>query len=294
MGDKLLQLGDRLRKRVIGQDEAVTSVADSIIRARAGLAPENRPLGSFLCLGPTGVGKTELAKKLCEELFDDASNVVRIDMSEYMEPHSVSRLIGAPPGYVGYEEGGTLTEAVRRKPFSVVLLDEIEKAHRDVFNVLLQVLDDGRLTDGQGNIVDFSNTIIYLTSNIGSKYLIDAAANGAPPRKKLKTNPEDDSSSDSEDDRLNVSMDGAKKLVRRDLAQHFRPELLNRLDNILIFEPLGIESLESIVKEQLSVIVRGIKNDRKISVKASKNALHEIVDEAYDPAMGARPIRRYL
>lgn len=280
--EKLLLLEQRLAKRVIGQNAAVKVVSDAVIRARAGLSPSTRPQGSFLFLGPTGVGKTELAKGLASELFDDESNIVRIDMSEYMEQHAVSRLIGAPPGYVGHDEGGQLTEAVRRRPYSVVLFDEVEKAHKQVFNVLLQILDDGRLTDSKGVVVDFKNTIIILTSNIGSQYLLEAAAHSAPKRRK------------TEDQNGVKTFAQAKEFASAALKQHFRPEFLNRLDDIIFFEPLRKDHLHKIVKHQLAQVVAGIKADRNITVTANDAALDKIVYLAYDPAYGARPLRRYV
>jgi len=276
---KLLKLEERLAKRVIGQDRAVRAVAEAIIRSRAGMAPPHRPTGSFLMLGPTGVGKTELAKALASELLDDENAIVRIDMSEYMEKHSTSRLIGAPPGYVGHDEGGQLTEAVRRKPFSVVLFDEIEKAHPDVFNVLLQVLDDGRLTDSLGQLVDFKNCIIILTSNVGAGALLEAA------EAELSTNNEQASK------RIRVE---AHEQVMQELRMKFRPEFLNRLDEIIIFDPLRKPQLLEIVRLQLSEVVASLEADRDIVVRASQNALERVVDEAYDPRYGARPLRRYI
>ena len=267
--DKLLTLGETLHKRVVGQDEAVQAVAEAIQRSRAGIQDPNRPIGSFLFLGPTGVGKTELAKALAQTLFDDEQNMVRIDMSEYMEKYSVSRLIGAPPGYVGYDEGGQLTEAVRRKPYSVVLFDEVEKAHPDVFNVLLQVLDDGRITDSQGRTVDFKNTIIILTSNLGSEYLLGGInANG-------------------------VIDEAAKAQVHSLLRRSFRPEFLNRLDEIVFYKPLTKEDVTRIID-----LLIGKLNERLVSqqirVELTRKAKAYIVDEAYDPEFGARPLRRYL
>mmetsp|Transcript_3881 Transcript_3881/g.4474 ORF Transcript_3881/g.4474 Transcript_3881/m.4474 type:complete len:908 (+) Transcript_3881:248-2971(+) len=284
--EKLLALADRLGKRVIGQKAAVKVVSDAIIRSRAGLAPANRPQGSFLFLGPTGVGKTELAKGLAAELFDDESNIVRIDMSEYMEQHAVSRLIGAPPGYVGHDEGGQLTEAVRRRPYSVVLFDEVEKAHRDVFNVMLQILDDGRLTDSKGVVVDFKNTIIIMTSNIGSHYLLEAAAAQTSKRRKK--------SSDLGPYEGIKTFGEAKGMALEALKKHFRPEFLNRLDDIICFEPLKTVDLVEIVRNQLAEVVAGIKADRNISVTASDAALERIVHLAYDPSYGARPLRRFV
>ncbi len=267
--EKLLQLDKILHKKVIGQNEAVERVADAVIRARSGIKDPNRPIGSFIFLGPTGVGKTELAKTLAESLFDSRDHVVRLDMSEYMEKHSVSRLIGAPPGYVGYDEGGQLTEAVRRKPYSVVLFDEIEKAHPDVFNVLLQILDDGRVTDNQGRTVNFKNTIIIMTSNIGAHHLLDSI------------------SKDGE-----VS-DKAIELVEKDLKAHFRPEFLNRVDDTVIFKPLRLGEVESIVDLVLEDIKKRLQ-DRQISLDLTKDAKEFIAKEAYDPVYGARPLKRYL
>ena len=267
--EKTLHLEEELHKRVIGQDEAVTLVSDAILRSKAGIKDPTKPIGSFLFLGPTGVGKTELAKTLAASLFDDENNMIRIDMSEYMEKYSVSRLIGAPPGYVGYEEGGQLTEAVRRKPYSVVLFDEIEKAHPDVFNVLLQVLDDGRITDSQGRTVDFKNTILILTSNIGSSYLLDGIE-------------EDGSISEQ-----------AQEMTMNDLRAGFRPEFLNRLDEIVMFKPLTKENINGIV----SILMKELNErlaDKEIKVELSDNAIDFIVDEAYDPTFGARPLKRYI
>ena len=267
--DKLLKLGDQLHRRVVGQDEAVKAVADAVLRARAGLSDPHRPTGSFLFLGPTGVGKTELSKALAEALFDTEDNIVRIDMSEYMEKFSVSRLVGAPPGYVGFEEGGQLTEAVRRKPYSVVLLDEIEKAHPDVFNILLQVLDDGRLTDSQGHTVDFRNTIIIMTSNIGSKYLLDGI---------------------DENGNLNP---GAKEEVLNELKNHFRPEFLNRIDETVLFLPLRRDQMSKIVELQLDHLRERLA-ERKITLDLTPEARNFVADEAYDPVYGARPLKRYV
>jgi len=274
---KLLQLEERLSRRVIGQERAVKAIAEAIIRTRAGMAPPNRPTGSFLFLGPTGVGKTELAKALAEDLLDDEHAVVRIDMSEYMEKHSVSRLVGAPPGYVGHEEGGQLTEAVRRHPFSVVLFDEVEKAAPDVFNVLLQVLDDGRLTDSLGRTVDFKSTIIIMTSNIGASFLLEAA--------------EAEMSSPSSAKRVRVE---AQDLVMQELRAKFKPEFLNRIDDIVVFEPLRKPQLVEIVKLQLAAVTSQLLADRNIHVSASDAVLGAVVDEAYDPRYGARPLRRYI
>jgi ATP-dependent Clp protease ATP-binding subunit ClpB len=267
--DKLLRLPDILHERVIGQEEGVRAVSEAILRARAGLKDENRPIGSFIFLGPTGVGKTELAKALSESLFDTERNMIRIDMSEYMEKHSVSRLVGAPPGYVGYDEGGQLTEAVRRKPYSVILFDEIEKAHPDVFNILLQLLDDGRLTDNQGRTVDFKNTIVIMTSNIGSMELID--------------NMTDDG----------TIADDVKENVLSQLRQSFRPEFLNRIDDIILFSPLTKDQIKGIIELSIADI-RSRLEDRDIDLELTDAALDYIADEAYDPHYGARPIKRYL
>ena len=267
--EKLLHLEDILHQRVIGQDEAVSRVAEAILRSRAGIQDPDRPIGSFLFLGPTGVGKTELAKTLAATLFDDERNLVRIDMSEYMEKYSVSRLIGAPPGYVGYEEGGQLTEAVRRKPYSVVLFDEVEKAHPDVFNVLLQVLDDGRITDSQGRTVDFKNTIIILTSNLGSQFLLDGI--------------EPDGSISEE----------AKNQVEELLKRSFRPEFLNRLDEIVFYKPLTRENITGIIDLLVKDLNRRLE-PQELSVRLTPEAKEEIIDRSYDPAFGARPLRRYV
>lgn len=267
--DKLLNLDNILHKRVIGQNEAVTKVSEAILRSRAGIQDPNRPIGSFLFLGPTGVGKTELAKALAECLFDDEHNIVRVDMSEYMEKYSVSRLIGAPPGYVGYEEGGQLTEAVRRKPYSVILFDEIEKAHPDVFNVLLQVLDDGRVTDSQGRTVDFKNTIIILTSNLGSDYLLDG----------INSNGE-------------ISEE-AKEQVNELLRRSFRPEFLNRLDEIVFYKPLTKDDVTKIVDLLINDLNKRL-NDQQISCEITENAKSFIVENGYDPAYGARPLKRFM
>ena len=267
--NKTLHLDDELHKRVVGQDEAVEKVIDAIIRSKAGIKDPTKPIGSFLFLGPTGVGKTELAKTLAASLFDDENNMVRIDMSEYMEKYSVSRLIGAPPGYVGYDEGGQLTEAVRRKPYCVVLFDEIEKAHPDVFNVLLQVLDDGRITDSMGKTVDFKNTIIILTSNIGSQYLLDGIDENGDIR------PE------------------AKAEVMNDLRAHFRPEFLNRLDETILFKPLTKNNIGSIIDLLVADINKRLA-DKELVVALSDSAKQFIVDNGYDPVYGARPLKRYL
>lgn len=266
---KILGLGDILHKRVVGQDEAVTKVVDAIWRSKAGIKEPGRPIGSFMFLGPTGVGKTELAKTLAEALFDDEKNLIRIDMSEYMEKFSVSRLIGAPPGYVGYDEGGQLTEAVRRKPYSVVLFDEVEKAHPDVFNVLLQVLDDGRITDSQGRTVDFKNTILIMTSNIGSQYLLEGI-----------------------DESGNI-LPEAENAVMEQLRGSFRPEFLNRLDEIIMFKPLSKADVTSIVDLQLSGI-NGLLEEKELSLELTDSAKALVADRAYDPAYGARPIKRFL
>ncbi len=267
--EKLLGLEDILHKRVVGQDEAVRKVSEAILRSRAGIANPNQPIGSFLFLGPTGVGKTELAKALAEALFDDEKNMVRIDMSEYMEKFSVSRLIGAPPGYVGYEEGGQLTEAVRRKPYSVILLDEVEKAHPDVFNILLQVLDDGRITDSQGRTVDFKNSVIIMTSNLGSPYILDG----------IEENGE-------------IS-EAARAQVDGLLKQHFRPEFLNRLDEIVYYKPLVKENIVKIVDLMLADLRRRL-SDRQLSLEVSDKAKDYIIDHGFDPAFGARPLKRYI
>ena len=266
---KTLHLDQVLHKRVVGQDEGVEKVTEAIIRSKAGIKDPTKPIGSFLFLGPTGVGKTELAKALAESLFDDESNMVRIDMSEYMEKHSVARLIGAPPGYVGYDEGGQLTEAVRRKPYSVVLFDEVEKAHPDVFNVLLQVLDDGRITDSQGRTVDFKNTIIILTSNIGSQYLLEGIDENGSIR------PE------------------AKEAVMNDLRTHFRPEFLNRLDEMILFKPLTKENIGSIVDLCIADLNRRLA-DRELKLELTGTAKAFITENGYDPVYGARPLKRYL
>ena len=266
---KILNLSDILHKRVVGQDEAVEKVVDAIWRSKAGIKEPGRPIGSFLFMGPTGVGKTELAKALAESLFDDENNIVRIDMSEYMEKHSVSRLIGAPPGYVGYDEGGQLTEAVRRRPYSVVLFDEVEKAHPDVFNVLLQVLDDGRITDSQGRTVDFKNTILIMTSNIGSQYLLDGI-----------------------DEDGNITSE-ASELVLNQLRAHFRPEFLNRLDEIIMFKPLTKENIYDIIDLQMKDINKLVE-EKELSIELDEEAKKLVCDRSYDPSYGARPLRRYI
>ncbi len=267
--EKLLHLDDTLHQRVIGQDEAVQKVCEAILRSRAGIQNPNRPIGSFLFLGPTGVGKTELAKALAQALFDDEKNMVRIDMSEYMEKHSVSRLIGAPPGYVGYDEGGQLTEAVRRRPYAVLLFDEVEKAHPDVFNVLLQVLDDGRITDSQGRTVDFKNTIIILTSNLGSGAILEGI------------------------DASGQIMDSAREQVERLLKTQFRLEFLNRLDEIVFYKPLTRDEIDHIVDLQIADLNRRLK-DKQLTVQLTPAARTFIVDQGYDPIYGARPLKRFM
>jgi len=266
--EKLLKLDELLHQRVIGQDEAVQAVADAVLRARSGIKDPNRPIGSFLFLGPTGVGKTELARALAATLFDDEANLIRIDMSEYMEKHTVARLIGAPPGYIGYDEGGQLTEAVRRHPFSVILFDEIEKAHHDVFNVFLQVLDDGRLTDSQGRTVDFKNTVLIMTSNIGSPQILEAQQRHA-------------------------SYDEVRSLVMAELREHFRPEFLNRVDEIVVFHPLETEQLAKIVKIQLERL-RARLTECRISLSVTTEALRYLSERGYDPVFGARPLKRLI
>ena len=267
--EKLLRLPQTLHERVIGQDDAVEKVSDAILRSRAGIQDPNRPIGSFLFLGPTGVGKTELAKALAQALFDDERSMVRIDMSEYMEKFSVSRLIGAPPGYVGYEEGGQLTEAVRRKPYSVVLFDEVEKAHPDVFNILLQVLDDGRITDSQGRTVDFKNTILILTSNLGSQQILE----GIQPDGTIS--------------------ESARSAVQALLRKQFRPEFLNRLDEIVFYKPLTKDEINQIVDLQMKSLSSRLA-DRELSVELTDKARQYIVDQGYDPVYGARPLKRFL
>jgi ATP-dependent Clp protease ATP-binding subunit ClpB len=267
--NKTLHLDQELHKRVVGQDDAVQKVTEAIIRSRAGIKDPGKPIGSFLFLGPTGVGKTELAKTLAEALFDDENNMVRLDMSEYMEKYSVSRLIGAPPGYVGYDEGGQLTEAVRRKPYSVVLFDEVEKAHPDVFNVLLQVLDDGRITDSQGRTVDFKNTIIIMTSNLGSEFLLNGM-----------------------DDQGNISPETEKSVMDL-LRGSFRPEFLNRLDEIIMFKPLTKDHIGNII-DLLLVELNERLADRDLHVELTEAAKQYVAENGYDPAFGARPLKRYL
>ena len=266
--EKLLHLDDYLHQRVIGQDEAVRAVADAVLRARSGIKDPNRPIGSFLFLGPTGVGKTELARALAHTLFDDEANLVRIDMSEYMEKHTVARLIGAPPGYVGYDEGGQLTEAVRRKPFSVILFDEVEKAHHDVFNVLLQVLDDGRLTDSQGRTVDFKNTVLIMTSNLGSQEILEAQ-------------------------QQQMDYEGLRALVLKEIQQHFRPEFLNRVDEVVVFHPLTQAELGPIVEIQLGRL-RARLADRQMTLELTPAAVSELASRGYDPVYGARPLKRLI
>ena len=267
--NKTLHLADALHERVVGQEEGVTKVTEAILRSKAGIKDPSKPIGSFLFLGPTGVGKTELAKSLAQNLFDNEQSIVRIDMSEYMEKHSVSRLIGAPPGYVGYEEGGQLTEAVRRKPYSVVLFDEIEKAHPDVFNVFLQILDDGRVTDSKGRTVDFKNTILIMTSNLGAEYLLEGI-----------------------DDEGNIQPE-AEQMVMERLRTSFKPEFLNRLDEIIMFKPLTRENIRGIIDLLVAELNRRLA-DRELSVELTEAAKQKIVENAYEPAYGARPLRRYI
>ncbi|BBI67280.1 hypothetical protein PKHYL_14710 [Psychrobacter sp. KH172YL61] len=264
--DKMIAMEEKLHERVIGQNEAVESVANAVRRSRAGLSDPNRPSGSFLFLGPTGVGKTELTKSLANFLFDSEDAIVRIDMSEYMEKHSVSRLVGAPPGYVGYEEGGTLTEAVRRKPYSVILFDEVEKAHPDVFNILLQVLDDGRLTDSQGRVVDFKNTVIIMTSNLGSHKIQEM---------------------------VGESYEDIKAEVMDSVGQHFRPEFVNRIDEIVVFHPLGMSQMAGIADIQLDRLRQRIQ-EREMDIELSADAMNKLVAVGYDPVYGARPLKRAI
>ncbi|MFO7340595.1 MAG: AAA family ATPase, partial [Lysobacteraceae bacterium] len=268
--DKLLRMEEELHKRVVGQDEAIRAVSDAVRRSRAGLSDPNRPIGSFLFLGPTGVGKTELCKGLAEFLFDSPEAMVRIDMSEFMEKHSVARLIGAPPGYVGYEEGGYLTEAVRRRPYSLILLDEVEKAHPDVFNILLQVLDDGRLTDGQGRTVDFRNTVIVMTSNLGSHQIQELSGDGSPE--------------------AYVQM---KAAVMGVVQAHFRPEFINRLDEIVVFHPLDKAQIKSIARIQLQGLEKRL-HDRGLKLELSDAALELLGNVGFDPVYGARPLKRAI
>ncbi len=267
--EKLLRLESILHERVIGQDEAVELVSDAVLRARAGIKDPNRPIGSFIFLGPTGVGKTELAKALAQSLFDSEEQMIRIDMSEYMEKHAVSRLIGAPPGYVGYEEGGQLTEAVRRKPYSVILLDEIEKAHPEVFNILLQMLDDGRITDSQGRTVDFKNTVIIMTSNIGSHFLLDRQEG---------------------DDEIQTE---TRDLVMGQLRSHFRPEFLNRVDEIILFKPLSLQNIKEIVTKLIRELQIRL-SDQQIRLSINDEAKEYIAENGFDPVYGARPLKRFI
>jgi len=266
--EKLIKMEDNLHKRVVGQNEAVRLVSDAIRRSRAGLGDPNRPYGSFLFLGPTGVGKTELCKALAEFMFDSEDHLIRIDMSEFMEKHSVARLIGAPPGYVGYDEGGYLTEAVRRKPYAVILFDEVEKAHPDVFNVLLQVLDDGRITDSQGRTIDFKNTVIIMTSNIGSRHLLEGV----------------------KDDEIPESV---REAVMTDLRASFRPEFLNRVDETILFKPLTLEEIEQIVDLLIADVNKRLA-DRRITVTLATPAKKWVAEKGYDPVFGARPLKRFL
>jgi ATP-dependent Clp protease ATP-binding subunit ClpB len=266
--EKLIKMEERLHQRVIGQDEAISAVANAVRRARAGLQDPNRPLGSFLFLGPTGVGKTELARALAEFLFDDESAMIRLDMSEYMEKHTVARLIGAPPGYVGYDEGGQLTEAVRRRPYSVVLFDEIEKAHPDVFNTLLQILDDGRLTDGKGRLVNFKNTVVIMTSNIAGSIIQDMNQEQLP-------------------------QEAIKARVMEELRTMFRPEFLNRIDEVIVFHPLSRTHIRSIVQNQLGRL-HDMLADRRITLEFTGSAYDQLANEGYDPIYGARPLKRVI
>jgi ATP-dependent Clp protease ATP-binding subunit ClpB len=270
---KLIHMEERLHQRVVGQDEAITAVSNAIRRARAGLQDPNRPLGSFIFLGPTGVGKTELARALAEFMFDDEHAMVRIDMSEYQEKHTVSRMIGAPPGYVGYEEAGQLTEAVRRRPYSVVLFDEVEKAHSEVLNVLLQLLDDGRLTDGKGRTIDFKNVVVIMTSNLGSQYIADASIGLVGGAGELT--------------------EGVKRQVTEALRQHFRPEFINRVDEIIFFHALGLHHMKQIIDIQIRGLLKRLE-DRKIHVQLSDRAKELVVAEGYDPMFGARPLKRTI
>ncbi len=302
---KTLHLSEELHRRVIGQDEAVTRVTEAIIRSKAGIKDPEKPIGSFLFLGPTGVGKTELAKALAASLFDDEKNMVRIDMSEYMEKFSVSRLIGAPPGYVGYEEGGQLTEAVRRKPYSVVLFDEIEKAHPDVFNILLQVLDDGRITDSQGRTVDFKNTILIMTSNLGAQEIladIERREKAGTGRDRVTFNYEDEGSAGqtgsgfadiAEEEGSWTISEHTKEVVRELLKTHFRPEFLNRLDETIMFNPLSRSDIRGIIDLIVDDLNRRLA-ERRITIRLTDEAKHFVADAAYDPAYGARPLKRYI
>ncbi|MFL5382346.1 MAG: AAA family ATPase, partial [Longimicrobiaceae bacterium] len=269
--EKLVQMEERLKSRVVGQDDALTLVANAVRRARSGLSDPNRPIGSFIFLGPTGVGKTETARALAEFLFDSDEAMVRIDMSEYMEKHAVSRLIGAPPGYIGYEEGGQLTEAVRRRPYSVVLFDEIEKAHPDVFNILLQILDDGRVTDSQGRVVNFRNTVIIMTSNLGSPLILEYASRMDDPEAREEVERE----------------------VLGEMRRHFRPEFLNRVDDVIVFKPLGRPELKTIVDLQLRRLEQ-LLAERKMALRITDAAKELIAEEGYDPAYGARPLKRAI
>ena len=298
--DRLIQLPKRLSEKVVGQSAAIEAVSNAILRSRAGLAREGKPTGCFLFLGPTGVGKTELAKKLALELFNDEKHIVRIDMSEYMEKHSVSRLVGAPPGYVGYEEGGELTEAVRRRPYNVILLDEVEKAHPDVWNLFLQVFDDGRLTDKQGRTVDFSNTVIIMTSNLGADILLQDRENAAKGENGSRKR---GSSSDSDSDMKRMCgnqkqvmpsvSEEAEKRVMQVIRSHFRPEFLNRLDEIVMFNPLGYQQMKMVMKLQIDELNERLK-EQSMALEADDSALEKIMEDAYDPLYGARPLKRYI
>ena len=297
--ERLMELPKRLAEKVIGQDAAIEAVSDAILRSRAGLARPGKPTGCFLFLGPTGVGKTELAKKLALELFNDEKHIVRIDMSEYMEKHSVSRLVGAPPGYVGYEEGGELTEAVRRRPYNVILLDEIEKAHPDVWNLFLQVFDDGRLTDKQGRTVDFSNTVIIMTSNLGADILLEDREHQVRENGSVKRGSASDDEFEGKKHCLNDHSaspsisEEAKKRVMSVIKEHFRPEFINRLDDIIMFNPLGYTQMKAIMRlqiEDLNVRLR----EQSIGLEADDSALEKIMTDAYDPLYGARPLKRYI
>ena len=301
--ERLIQLPERLSEKVVGQNEAIEAVSDAILRSRAGLARQGKPTGCFLFLGPTGVGKTELAKKLALELFNDEKHIVRIDMSEYMEKHSVSRLVGAPPGYVGYEEGGELTEAVRRRPYNVILLDEVEKAHPDVWNLFLQVFDDGRLTDKQGRTVDFSNTVIIMTSNLGADILLADREKSISTRKtgsgeKRSRSPSIEESTvkrrcGNDHDSLPSVSDEAKKQVMQVIREHFRPEFINRLDEIIMFNPLGYDQMKKVMRLQIDELNQRLK-EQSIAVEADDSALEKIMESAYDPLYGARPLKRYI